>query len=128
MKHFLVYPLLALLACRSRRTQGFRAVPPSSRAPVVPSASSTSTRLPSSTAEDETATSDPASLGGPPAISVRDVTCSFDGGGTYQLDSATFNLLRGGRVGLVGRYAHGGGKCPDDAPFLTSCRARSLRS
>ncbi|KAL3810220.1 hypothetical protein ACHAXA_006360 [Cyclostephanos tholiformis] len=44
---------------------------------------------------------------GPPAISARDITCTFDGGNTYQLQSATYNLPRGGRVGLVGRNGCG---------------------
>jgi len=41
-----------------------------------------------------------------PAITARDLTCSFDGGDTYQLQSATYNLPRGGRVGLVGRNGY----------------------
>ena len=42
-----------------------------------------------------------------PAITARDLTCSFDGGDTYQLQSATYNLPRGSRVGLVGRNGCG---------------------
>mmetsp|Transcript_3611 Transcript_3611/g.7967 ORF Transcript_3611/g.7967 Transcript_3611/m.7967 type:complete len:736 (+) Transcript_3611:101-2308(+) len=49
----------------------------------------------------------PASLSGPPAITVRDVTCSFDGGDTYQLQEAGYILPRGARVGLVGRNGCG---------------------
>lgn len=46
-------------------------------------------------------------LSGPPAISARDLTCSFDGGETYQLQSASYILPRGARVGLVGRNGCG---------------------
>ncbi|KAL9186085.1 hypothetical protein ACHAXT_005323, partial [Thalassiosira profunda] len=42
-----------------------------------------------------------------PAITARDLTCTFDGGDTYQLDAATYNLPRGSRVGLVGRNGCG---------------------
>ena len=42
-------------------------------------------------------------LAGPPAITARDLTCSFDGGDSYQLNSASYVLPRGARVGLVGR-------------------------
>lgn len=45
-------------------------------------------------------------LAGPPAITVRDLVCSFDGD-TYQLDSASYVLPRGARVGLVGRNGCG---------------------
>ena len=41
-----------------------------------------------------------------PAITARELTCTFDGGDTYQLQSATYNLPRGGRVGLVGRNGY----------------------
>ncbi|KAL3797321.1 hypothetical protein ACHAWO_005480 [Cyclotella atomus] len=44
---------------------------------------------------------------GPPAITVRSLTCSFDGGSTYQLNSASYVLPRGARVGLVGRNGCG---------------------
>lgn len=46
-------------------------------------------------------------IAGPPAITVRDLTCSFDGGDNYQLNSASYVLPRGGRVGLVGRNGCG---------------------
>lgn len=46
-------------------------------------------------------------LSGPPAITARDLTCSFDGGDTYQLQSASYILPRGARVGLVGRNGCG---------------------
>ena len=36
-------------------------------------------------------------ISGPPAITARDLTCSFDGGNTYQLQSASYILPRGGR-------------------------------
>ena len=44
---------------------------------------------------------------GPPAITARDLTCTFDGGTTYQLQAANYNLPRGRRVGLVGRNGCG---------------------
>ena len=43
------------------------------------------------------------SIAGGPAITVRDLICTFDGGDTYQLDSASYILQRGARVGLVGK-------------------------
>lgn len=46
-------------------------------------------------------------VSGPPAMTARDLTCSFDGGGTYQLNEATYVLPRGSRVGLVGRNGCG---------------------
>ena len=48
-----------------------------------------------------------STIAGPPAISARDLTCSFDGGDTYQLDTASYVLPRGARVGLVGRNGCG---------------------
>ncbi|KAL7472265.1 hypothetical protein ACHAXS_012591 [Conticribra weissflogii] len=69
-----------------------------------------------------TASADETSIasGGPPAISVRDLTCSFDGGDTYQLNEASFVLPRGGRVGLVGRFlrilAEASGYATSDSP------------
>lgn len=36
-------------------------------------------------------------VSGPPAITARELTCSFDGGDTYQLNSASYILPRGGR-------------------------------
>jgi len=73
-------------------------------------------------------------ISGPPAITARDLTCSFDGGNTYQLQSASYILPRGGRVGLVGRngcgkstflrilaeacgYGSDSGKARDNVPF-----------
>lgn len=47
------------------------------------------------------------STSGPPAITARDLTCTFDGGNTYQLLAANYNLPRGRRVGLVGRNGCG---------------------
>eukprot|EP00571_Detonula_confervacea_P016763 CAMPEP_0172297508 /NCGR_PEP_ID=MMETSP1058-20130122/497_1 /TAXON_ID=83371 /ORGANISM="Detonula confervacea, Strain CCMP 353" /LENGTH=747 /DNA_ID=CAMNT_0013006667 /DNA_START=21 /DNA_END=2264 /DNA_ORIENTATION=+ len=46
-------------------------------------------------------------ISGPPAITARDLTCTFDGGDNYQLNSANYILPRGGRVGLVGRNGCG---------------------
>ncbi len=43
----------------------------------------------------------------PPAISVDDVTCSHDGGATYQLDGVSYVLPRGGKIGLVGKNGCG---------------------
>ena len=64
-----------------------------------------STKL-SSTVNNEVANDD-VSIAGPPAITVRDLTCSFDGGDNYQLNSASYVLPRGARVGLVGRNGCG---------------------
>lgn len=47
------------------------------------------------------------STSGPPAITARDLTCTLDGGNTYQLHAANYNLPRGRRVGLVGRNGCG---------------------
>jgi len=47
------------------------------------------------------------STSGPPAITARDLTCTFDGGNTFQLRAANYNLPRGRRVGLVGRNGCG---------------------
>ena len=47
------------------------------------------------------------STSGPPAITARDLTCTFDGGNTFQLQAANYNLPRGRRVGLVGRNGCG---------------------
>ena len=75
-----------------------------------------------------------AIVSGPPAITARELTCSFDGGDTYQLQSASYILPRGGRVGLVGRngcgkstflrilaeacgYGSDNGKARDNVPF-----------
>lgn len=65
----------------------------------------------SSTVNIDSAVTEEVSLSGPPAISARDLTCTFDGGETYQLDSASYVLPRGARVGLVGR--NGCGKVND---------------
>jgi len=43
----------------------------------------------------------------PPAISVEGVTCSHDGGTTYQLNDVSYVLPRGGKIGLVGRNGCG---------------------
>ena len=43
----------------------------------------------------------------PPAISVEGLTCTHDGGGTYQLQDVSYVLPRGGKVGLVGRNGCG---------------------
>eukprot|EP00578_Thalassiosira_sp_NH16_P009879 CAMPEP_0181116778 /NCGR_PEP_ID=MMETSP1071-20121207/22137_1 /TAXON_ID=35127 /ORGANISM="Thalassiosira sp., Strain NH16" /LENGTH=665 /DNA_ID=CAMNT_0023201055 /DNA_START=165 /DNA_END=2161 /DNA_ORIENTATION=- len=40
-------------------------------------------------------------------MTARELTCSFDGGDTYQLDEANYVLPRGSRVGLVGRNGCG---------------------
>jgi len=53
---------------------------------------------------DETTTT---TTSGPPAMTARELTCSFDGGDTYQLDEANYVLPRGSRVGLVGRNGCG---------------------
>lgn len=66
----------------------------------------TSSLLQSSVA-DTTEEPSAAIISGPPAISARDLTCSFDGGETYQLQSASYILPRGARVGLVGRNGCG---------------------
>jgi ATP-binding cassette subfamily F protein uup len=47
------------------------------------------------------------STSGPPAMTARDLTCTFDGGNTFQLRAANYNLPRGRRVGLVGRNGCG---------------------
>ena len=60
-----------------------------------------------SSVADTTEEPSAAIISGPPAISARDLTCSFDGGGTYQLQSASYILPRGARVGLVGRNGCG---------------------
>ena len=62
---------------------------------------SQSLRSTSSTVNEE------VSIAGGPAITVRDLTCTFDGGDTYQLNSASYILQRGARVGLVGRNGCG---------------------
>lgn len=38
----------------------------------------------------------------PPAIVLEKVTCSHDGGSTYQLNGVSYVLPRGGKIGLVG--------------------------
>ena len=43
----------------------------------------------------------------PPAITVDSVTCSHDGGTTYQLRDVNYVLPRGGKIGLVGRNGCG---------------------
>lgn len=65
-----------------------------------------STRLSSTLNSNEVANED-FSFAGPPAITIRDLTCSFDGGDNYQLNSASYVLPRGARVGLVGRNGCG---------------------
>jgi ATPase subunit of ABC transporter with duplicated ATPase domains len=56
---------------------------------------------------DDSAVGEDVIIAGPPAITVRDLTCSFDGGDNYQLNSASYVLPRGARVGLVGRNGCG---------------------
>jgi len=51
--------------------------------------------------------STPTSQSLPPAISVEGVTCSHDGGTTYQLNDVSYVLPRGGKIGLVGRNGCG---------------------
>mmetsp|Transcript_17147 Transcript_17147/g.32466 ORF Transcript_17147/g.32466 Transcript_17147/m.32466 type:complete len:754 (+) Transcript_17147:228-2489(+) len=43
----------------------------------------------------------------PPAISIDDVTCSHDGGTTFQLKNVNYVLPRGAKIGLVGRNGCG---------------------
>lgn len=43
----------------------------------------------------------------PPAITIDDVTCSHDGGTTYQLKNVNYVLARGAKIGLVGRNGCG---------------------
>jgi ATP-binding cassette subfamily F protein uup len=43
----------------------------------------------------------------PPAITIDDVTCSHDGGTTYQLQNVNYVLPRGAKIGLVGRNGCG---------------------
>ena len=43
----------------------------------------------------------------PPAIQVDGLTCSHDGGTTYQLNDVSYVLPRGGKIGLVGRNGCG---------------------
>ena len=43
----------------------------------------------------------------PPAITVDSVTCSHDGGTTYQLRDVNYVLPRGGKIGLVGKNGCG---------------------
>lgn len=43
----------------------------------------------------------------PPAISMEGLTCSHDGGSTYQLDDVSYVLARGGKFGLVGKNGCG---------------------
>ena len=57
----------------------------------------------SSTVSDDSVANEEISISGPPAITARDLTCTFDGGDTYQLNAASYVLPRGARVGLVGR-------------------------
>eukprot|EP00804_Cyclotella_cryptica_P004918 CCRYP_004972-RB/>CCRYP_004972-RB protein AED:0.09 eAED:0.09 QI:150/1/1/1/0.87/0.77/9/651/747 len=83
-------------------------------ASVQPSYTRTNIRRPksyviplSSTVSDDSVASEEISISGPPAITARDLTCTFDGGDTYQLNSASYVLPRGARVGLVGRNGCG---------------------
>ena len=46
-------------------------------------------------------------IGGPPAIQVENLSCTHDGGGTYQLDGVSYVLKRGSKVALVGRNGAG---------------------
>jgi len=43
----------------------------------------------------------------PPALVLNDLTCSHDGGMTYQLDKVSYILPRFAKVGLVGRNGYG---------------------
>lgn len=43
----------------------------------------------------------------PPAISIENLGCSHDGGGTYQLQDVSYVLARGTKQGLVGRNGCG---------------------
>eukprot|EP00579_Thalassiosira_antarctica_P002481 CAMPEP_0201872018 /NCGR_PEP_ID=MMETSP0902-20130614/4815_1 /ASSEMBLY_ACC=CAM_ASM_000551 /TAXON_ID=420261 /ORGANISM="Thalassiosira antarctica, Strain CCMP982" /LENGTH=756 /DNA_ID=CAMNT_0048398177 /DNA_START=44 /DNA_END=2314 /DNA_ORIENTATION=- len=71
---------------------------------LVPPTRVSLSKLKSSVAD---VTEEVVSLSGPPAITARDLTCTFDGGDNYQLQSANYVLPRGGRVGLVGRNGCG---------------------
>mmetsp|Transcript_11656 Transcript_11656/g.15350 ORF Transcript_11656/g.15350 Transcript_11656/m.15350 type:complete len:716 (-) Transcript_11656:9-2156(-) len=42
-----------------------------------------------------------------PAISIENLSCSHDGGGTFQLDTVSYVLQRGSKQGLVGRNGCG---------------------
>ena len=65
------------------------------------------TQLWSSTAASSSSSSASPSKLFPPAISIDGLTCSHDGGGTYQLQDINYVLPRGGKVGLVGRNGCG---------------------
>lgn len=66
------------------------------------------TRLFSSTASSPaSASTTPSSIAGPPAIILDGLTCSHDGGNTYQLDGVAYNIPRGSKIGLVGKNGCG---------------------
>ena len=65
------------------------------------------TRFFSSTASTSASTSPLSPVTGPPAIILDNLTCSHDGGNTYQLDGVAYNLPRGSKIGLVGRNGCG---------------------
>lgn len=46
-------------------------------------------------------------VGQPPALSIDKITCSYDGGKTYQLNDASYILQRSSKVALVGRNGAG---------------------
>jgi hypothetical protein len=56
----------------------------------------------------------------PPAISIEDLSCTHNGGETYQLRDASYVLARGAKVALIGR--NGAGKSTFLKILAESCR------
>jgi ATP-binding cassette subfamily F protein uup len=80
------------------------------RRPLSSCYSSSRTALSSTTAGDSTQTNTPASdssSSSPPVLSIEGLSCTHDGGGTWQLKDVSYNLPRGARVALIGRNGTG---------------------
>lgn len=96
----------------ARRCTGGGAVPlqpPRFRRALAPLPSPTA--LASTAAGDSTqaglSSGGPSAPPSPPVLSVEGLSCTHDGGGTWQLRDVSYNLQRGARVALIGRNGTG---------------------
>jgi ATP-binding cassette subfamily F protein uup len=71
------------------------------------SISSSSGGIDSMMTSQTTATTTSDSSSSPPVLSVEGLSCTHDGGGTYQLKDVYYNLQRGAKVALIGRNGTG---------------------
>ncbi|KAL3910290.1 MAG: hypothetical protein SGILL_007752 [Bacillariaceae sp.] len=63
--------------------------------------------LPSTDSSSSSSTSTSSSSSSPPVLTVENLSCTHNGGETYQLKDVSYNLQRGRKVALIGRNGSG---------------------